>query len=738
MASPVRAVEEEVYFQSDYQQQIQDEEILILQGNVEVHFRDVIIYADEVRLNDAKDEFFGVGNIHLISSDRDLYADSIWYNYATDDFDMRNVRGSMIASGVSEPTWFTAERLKGNVDDYKMINGTVTTCSPDEHREYHIEARSIKVLPDNKIIFRNGYLFIVNVPVLWFPYWNYSLAETPWTIQVGKDSFNGTYIKTRYNYLAEETIIGTLIMEYYSRRGYVFGADHQYLVPRHGVGRLNWTYAYRTYRDNTSGEVTHANEYDVKLTQPVRFGLDFSGTFTVSAKSTYNLGRGRNNTFNGSFSGSYRTANTNTSISLSGNSSSGSSQTSSLTTSLSHNRTIFQNVTSSARFEYKVNKQDEQGAADEDFTAHFEFRQSRDNWNWNARIDSYWDPDGFTNIRDRNRSYTNKLPEINITVQPNAFPSRYRNILGFSMQAVNLVGALYYIGPEDEEVNGFYGRLETSFSRTDNLGPSHRIQSNVNYWQAISSTGDARYSYSTSAKWTWDIATKLKWQLDWNRSDNEGRIPLRGYDRAGFPSNRLAWNLTYQNGRLYTIRLSTSYVLNENYQSAPGELWTIDRLDRLNLSVNYTPNRSTTCSLQTSYDFRTGDLADISSSISMTDDRSYRFQTNLTFSPPGSLTRCGTNATFVIGDDLDLRLSTEFAPSASDSIIREISATYRLDCTYLAIQYRAQSDFFGISWGVSAYPQAQIGYDTTEQAFGPDVFNSFQGTGGGFSGFGFQ
>ena len=41
------AEEEEVYFSSDYQQEIQDEQVLLLQGNVEVHFRDVIIFADQ-------------------------------------------------------------------------------------------------------------------------------------------------------------------------------------------------------------------------------------------------------------------------------------------------------------------------------------------------------------------------------------------------------------------------------------------------------------------------------------------------------------------------------------------------------------------------------------------------------------------------------------------------------------------------------------------------------------------
>jgi len=731
-SSPVFAEEEEVYFQSDYQQEIHDEKILILQGNVEVHFRDMIIYAEEVRLNDEKDEFFGVGDVHLVSPDRDIFSDSIWFNYGSDDFDMANARGSMLTQGVGEPVWFEADRLKGNINDYKMINGIVSTCTPTEHREYHLEARSIKVMPGNKIIFRNGYTFILNVPVLWFPYWSYSLADTPWEIEVGKKRFDGTYVKAKYNYLDEEQIIGALLMHYYSQRGYRFGAQHEYLVQRHGVGKLNWSYLYGTFRSENTGEFAHANEYSVNLSQPVRFGDRFSGTFSFATNSRYNIRQGRSNDYSGTFNGSYNTQDTRTSFNVNARGTSGVSQSTNITTGLTHNRTIFGDVTSSARINYTVTKQNNSGSADEAFKANLEFRQNNQGWNWNAKIDTHWDPDGFTNPGDRNRSYTDRLPEINVTIQPNAFDSKYRNLLGFGMQNLTLLGGLYYIGPENKEINGFYGRINTRFTRNFNLSTAHRIQSNVDFWQAISSTGDARYVYSTQANWTWDIAKKIKWQLNWNRSDNEGRIPLQGLDKAGSPSNRLTWNLNYQNGRLYTIRLSTNYVLREAYAPAPGELLTIKRLGQLSLSFNYTPSPGTRFTLRTDYNFQNKELNNITSSFSTTDHRSFDLTTNITYSTRDSeFTRLNTKATFVIGDDWDFVVDTEFGSQSTGSPLRTVKITHRLDCTYLSINYGAQNDYFSITWAITGMPSARLGWSTTEDAFGPDFLDTFDTGGGG-------
>jgi len=734
LSSVARAAEEEVSFKSDYQQEIRDEEVLLLQGNVEVHFREVVIYADEVRLNDKKDEFFGVGNIHLVGADRDIFADSIWYNYARDDFDMRNTRGSMLVQGVGEPVWFEAEQLKGNINNYKMVNGRLTTCTPTEHREYHIEARSIKVLPGNKIIFRNGYTFILNVPVVWFPFWAFSLAETPWTVKVGKDSWNGTYVNTTYNFMAEELIIGTLLMDYYAQTGWQIGGQHEYALPRHGLGRLTWTYLYGRYRDDATGRVTHANEYSFNASQPLRFGSRWTGSLGLNGGSRFNILRGRTNNVNGSISSNYKTASTGTSLNASLRQTSGVSQADDITLGLTHNRTLFGTVTANGKVDYRVSKTGNGTPAEEDFKAGMDFRQSRKGWDWDASIDTHWDPDGVTNQSDRNDSYTDRLPEINITLQPNAFPSKYRNPLGFAMQNLNLQGALYYIGPENKERNGFYGRMDTRFNRNFDFGKSHKVQANIDYWQAIASTGDARYVYGTQVSWTWDMSRKLKWQVNWNRSDNEGRIPFQGMDNARSPSNSLTWSLNYQNGRLYTIRLQTNYALSDRYAAAPGELLSIKRMSALTFSLNYTPSTKTRMTLQTQYDFARGDLGNITTSLSMTDFRSYRMQTDLSVKPPGSITRLGTSATFVVGKDWDFEVSAEAGSQSTGSIIRTIKVTHRFDCTFLSMQYGAQNDYWGFTWGVSAFPQAHLGWSSTEDAFGPGIFDTFQGYGGGFSG----
>jgi len=335
------------------------------------------------------------------------------------------------------------------------------------------------------------------------------------------------------------------------------------------------------------------------------------------------------------------------------------------------------------------------------------------------------------NISDRNRRYTDRLPEINVTLQPSVFPNTYRNLLGFTMSQVNAVGALYYIGPENNEVNGFYGRFDTRFTRSDNLGASHRMQTTLNYWQAIASTGDARYVFGSQVNWNWTISKKIKWQLGWDRTDSEGRIPFQGRDNPSNPQNRLSWSLNYQNGRLYTIRMSTSYDLREKSQLAPGEVLQIKRLADLQFSLNYTPSRKTTVTLSTAYNFGRGELGNIRSTINTTDNRSYRIQSSINLNRKLSLTSWSTRASFIIGSDWDFEVETDFAPTATD-IVRNIKVTHRLDCTFLDFQYRATSDEWFITWGITAYPRAALNYPALDTAFGPDFFNQFSGGGSGF------
>ena len=75
-----------------------------------------------------------------------------------------------------------------------------------------------------------------------------------------------------------------------------------------------------------------------------------------------------------------------------------------------HTRDLLDNITSSFRFEYSVQKSNNSGPANEEFLTRLEFRQNRDGWNWNAKVDTHWDPDGFTYIGDRNQRYTDRVP----------------------------------------------------------------------------------------------------------------------------------------------------------------------------------------------------------------------------------------------------------------------------------------------------------------------------------------
>src|SRR5207237_398634 len=77
-----------------------------------------------------------------------------------------------------------------------VINRALVTTDDVEEPAYEIRARSIKIREGKSIEARNATLFIGNVPVMFFPYYNRSLVRHPnnWVLTPGYRSLYGPYL----------------------------------------------------------------------------------------------------------------------------------------------------------------------------------------------------------------------------------------------------------------------------------------------------------------------------------------------------------------------------------------------------------------------------------------------------------------------------------------------------------------------------------------------------------------
>jgi lipopolysaccharide assembly outer membrane protein LptD (OstA) len=739
------AEEEGITFQSDHQRRIREDNVQVLSGNVYIHFRDFDFYSDEARLDEAKKEFFGAGNVKIEGQDRIVYADSFWYNYDKDTFEVTKANGMIMVGGVSEPVYFVCKSIRGSLTDYKLIQSTLTTCTPDERQEYYIKAGMVKVLTDNKIILRNAVFYVEKIPIFYLPYYMFSMKETPFEVAVGKSSSEGYYVKIRYNYLYEENVMGSLIYHYMDKLGMRFGADHKYYIDGQGEGAFNFTILKQKAKKTTGDEESKGGGFDISVDarQKFRFSPELYGDISVRQDRDVDVytGKARNN-FSARFSLTDNTPSTNTSLSYNLTSQKGTQDSSSTTAQLSHRRNWKkQNLDFNTSFDYSTRNtttEDENGslADDLELKTTLSLGKRKDLYDWQFKIEKRSDIDGSKYIGDSNFSYFDRLPEITINLKPEFFdssrekePYEGKQHEGFELKRIALKGALYYQGPKDQEVQGFFGKFDTGISRDFVLSESGRITTSLDYSQLIASTGDAMYSYSPQIALRKDFSKKLKMDLSWRQGESEGRSPFRSESISG-SGNSFSWNLNLQD-KDWSHRWSTGYDLtNDNWQN-------------LSYNASYKDSDWLQYSFSTNYSIEKGDFAPFNNSLNMTDNRSYDTKFTLNYDVKDNKIKSFSNDTkLMLGKDWDLEFKMQQSAGGKDSFpyLKNVFLNKRNDCTFFQFSWESSNDSFLFTYGITAYPTLSFSEGKNQRlrsnlpGFGGGGFD-FSGLGvGGFGG----
>jgi hypothetical protein len=707
IAFPNRAYadKEEIYFRADKQREITKENITILTGNVEIHFRDYIVWADEVRVDDDKKEFYASSAVKMEGEDRTMHGDALWYNYDTDEFLMMNVNGVMTVEGVGEPVYFTATRIKGTPKAFKMIDGTATTCTPQEPQEVHIRAKMIKVMEDNKIIFRNGYFFVYDIPIIYFPYWIFSLREVPYEIRVGKNDTDGVFVEVDWHYLFKPNILGTWILNYYSRRGWEFGGDHQWNIPGQGTGKLFFTYL----RDRKSGPETVINaSQDFQPWNNTKIHLqldqsskDYFGTTTQKPTNRLNSRM--------TFSRTSPHANLNLGFTLNTVKS----------TDLTYRYTWRpSNIAFNTRFNYDSRHQTG-SAANQQLKSNYELGNQGKKVRWDILFDMTADPDGDKKLNDQS-NVLEKVPEVTLTLSPEVFALSKHNPLSIEMKQVSLKGGHYFDNRPSGETKGLFGSLDTEFDRSVKLSGSADLRFSLGYNQTIASNGNAKYLYSPSINYNQKFGKKLTMQTTWSQSVDKGRMPFPTFDRSG-NRNDISWNLGYRSGTKWDMRWSTGY----NVKTSD---W-----NTFNYRIQWRPDQKWDTNLTLTYNINNGDFGDLNPRATYDNKRNLRNDTSLTYSVRESkLTRFSDNIEYRIKDiwSFEVQLEPDIRQGFFTDFFRKVLITKNNPCTFYQLSYESQRNAYYFMWGITALPAANLSFGSGLQTYG--AFDQFSSGGSNF------
>lgn len=291
-----------------------NQQIFYAEGKVELEFDQARLRGDQLVWDLQSQRLEINGNVVFEQHNNIFRGDSLIYNVETSQGEFFEARTELTADNVEGPIFIFGETVKINGSDYHISQGGISSCDlTDPH--YHLAVKDIEVYPGNKLVIRGVTYYEGRIPLFYWPYLALPLDGRFDNLdfilpEIGYSVRDGYYIKNRYNYYLSENAYGTILYDYYTRRGLGLGIDHNYQNSVIGEGeiglyglpfaddqqfvaQLNHKYHAEDFnlttrnsyvRElNNSGAVVHDNNSSTRISYQ-RDNLEIGGNFNYSDK----------------------------------------------------------------------------------------------------------------------------------------------------------------------------------------------------------------------------------------------------------------------------------------------------------------------------------------------------------------------------------------------------------------------------------------------------------------------
>lgn len=236
--------------------------VAIAEDGVQIHYNNVSIYSDYAEYNPDTRDVLLIGDIRIYTEDNVFTGQRALYN-----LESKQVR-ALEFKGDYTPLKFRAMSLQAPSLHQFNVRGAELTTDDSSEPGFHVRARSVRIYPDNRVVFSNSTLYIGQLPVFWFPYIFAFTNNTGFEIRPGYDSNWGYYLLTGYNFPIGKgsNIIATAKADYRTELGPGFGfdADMKYGKDDRSYGEFKSYYAYDTDPDYrlAPGEPAEPDDHD--------------------------------------------------------------------------------------------------------------------------------------------------------------------------------------------------------------------------------------------------------------------------------------------------------------------------------------------------------------------------------------------------------------------------------------------------------------------------------------------
>lgn len=176
-----------------------DNEEVVYEGSVSIEYGKVSIYADLARYDTQRRVVEVEGNVTIYQGPFVYRGEDATYNLATERLSSRSIR--TYAATTNGLVFTEAGHFDIDVNDTEKIttHQSFLTAHDNPNPNWRIDADQIDIYPEERLVFRNLFFRIGDVPVFWLPYFSQPFDnELGYQFTPGFESDWGAYLLNRY------------------------------------------------------------------------------------------------------------------------------------------------------------------------------------------------------------------------------------------------------------------------------------------------------------------------------------------------------------------------------------------------------------------------------------------------------------------------------------------------------------------------------------------------------------
>ena len=659
-----------------------DQKLFYGSGDIVITFDDLYLTGDQFFWDQQKNELYLEGNVTLSQGDAYMEGESLVYNIANEQGEFGKPRTQLVSEKINGPIFVFGDQMQISSGDYFLHDGIVSTCDLSEPH-YHLAVNKIEVYPGQKMVIYGVRFYEGKLPLFYWPYLVIPLDERYEDLdfslpEIGYNPTDGYYIKNRYNYHLSPNAYGSLLYDYYTRKGLGLGVDHHYRHDEFGDGAVAFyllpfaaskyllaQIAHEYKSDNISFSTTNSylRQYEeAVLTQDTVSSTSFAyqtGTTRVTADLNYVLERkASENSKAWSASGS-----------------------------------LHQQILPAWYLELssKVVAKDETRTYD-----HLaETTYTYDNHRFNLAFQQKYNPDVLSGSAAPTWKSMNRLPELtwqwsNPSLPGLSFPGRFQLSVGRFKEYPANVTSWRLASSLELFSRSWRSDFGTTITYSGNVSASF-YDSGQSLRAAYGRVGVTQKLTDTTSL-TANYYKRLVW----------GETPFR-FDQQN-PQDLLRGTFRFTK-RPWTITINTGYDFLR------------DRYETLRTQVNFnSAAQPVTARMTLNYDLNNRRFGDWSGNVTYRPQSDWTFNLGVVYNiKDQKLKRINGKILFDLTETIKLSYDLNYEPAKTPKLRQgKLVLTFDLHCRKLEMSYDQVREEFRVQYSINAFPKLPIGYSTQE------------------------